>query len=123
MNVLFLNVGVGISGRLSVFESYKQSLGADGANYKIGVNEGQHSGDDTCIMRYDIARAYIDNGNSSIRRVFGGIEAVGGALCVRKTGSGVNAKDHNPQSRYSDAKNGDCRSQILVNDAIAAPRR
>jgi hypothetical protein len=106
-----------------VTETYKQSLGAGGSNYNIGVNEGQHSGDDTCIMRYDIARAYIDNGNSSVRRVFGGIEAVGGALCVRKTGSGVNASDHLPQSRYSDAKNGDCRSQILLNDAIAAPRR
>jgi hypothetical protein len=40
-------------------------------------------------------------------------------LCTLPLGTGVNSKDHVPQSRYGDAERGDCTHQIDVNDLYA----
>jgi hypothetical protein len=92
-------------------------------DFNLGTKGGQHSGADDCVLRYDIAETYIDEKDPKIRRYFGGYEAVGANLCSRKAGSGVNDNNRQPQSRYGDASVGDCKSQILVNDAINAPKR
>ena len=53
-----------------------------------------------------------------------GTEPYGLKLCKTKTGTGVNAPSHKPQSRYGDAAegHGDCFGQITPNDAIP-PRK
>ena len=47
-----------------------------------------------------------------------GTERIGVAICRDKTGTGVNAAGRQPQSRYGNATNGDCFSQICPNDAV-----
>lgn len=89
----------------------------------LGEPHGLHSGPDTCVMRYDDATAYRSQADSKVRYIVE--EAVGTGLCNGFVGTGVNDSGHQPQSRYGDARSGRgfCRSQILVNDAVTAPRR
>ena len=74
-------------------------------------------------MRYNAATGYIPVSDPKIRyRV---VENIGDVLCVRARGTGVNDRDRQPQSRYGDASpgRGDCLHQIVVNDAVEAPKR
>lgn len=90
---------------------------------RLGVKEGPHCGDDHCVMRYDDSRGYAADSDPSLRyRV---TEATGFQLCSGTAGTGVNDPGHTPQSRYGPAASGRgaCSSQILVNDAVAAPER
>jgi hypothetical protein len=86
------------------------------SNVWIGVPGGQHSGDENCIMRYDNAEAYRSLANPNVRYLVD--EVPGFTLCTSGTGTGVNATDHSPQSRYGNATNGrgNCKSQICVSD-------
>jgi len=85
----------------------------------IGHPQAQHSGDDHCVMRYFFANAYPKTGDTSIYYISkAGTEPKGNGLCISPTGTGINDKDHAPQSRYSDARNGRgaCQNWVCVND-------
>ncbi len=107
-----------------------------GADYKIEVGEqrGKSSGNDSCVMRYDVAEVAVGVADPSVR--FGTGEVAGALLCQSAAGTGVNQSGRMPQSRYGDsattpgtppgsaAKNrGNCLSQIHVTDAVPAPKR
>jgi hypothetical protein len=91
---------------------------------EMGSDQGQHSGFENCVMRYDCAETYVYRARNDVR-VFGFQEPVGGALCTAPAGTGVNAAAHVPQSRYGAAQQhrGGCAHQILVSDAVDAPGR
>jgi len=91
----------------------------------IGVEHGQHSGYEQCLMRYEFAEVYKARGAQALGRetyylVPQGTEDVGAQICEEDKGTGVNAPSWMPQSRYGDAANnfGKCKIQICVNDAI-----
>ncbi len=95
------------------------------SKYWIGQPQGQHSGFENCLMRYDCSLAYVlpyavDN------RVTHFFEPLGHLLCTSPVGTGVN-KDGRPDpvSRYGDAAagRGDCLHQLHVTDAVPAPNR
>jgi len=90
-----------------------------------GKLHGEHSGDQDCLMRYYFAQWYPVSGRTdTYYRVTPGTEPFGLKLCRARTGTGINAPSHKPQSRYGDAAEGygDCFSQITPNDAIP-PRK
>ena len=89
----------------------------------VGVDHGEHSGAEDCLMRYYFAKYYESKkpatiGSKQYYLIDEGTEHIGMAICHDKTGTGVNAPGHMPQSRYGDASNGDCFSHICPNDAI-----
>ena len=84
----------------------------------LGVTGGAHSGNDDCVMRYDLADAYRSLAQPNVRYWVDGDEVAGSSLCNHKAGTGVNAAGRTPQPRYGDATNGDCLKQICVNDAM-----
>ena len=93
---------------------------------RLGVANDPHTGDDSCVMRYDDARGYYSKDSpATVRYCFKPGEPAGTSLCTSAAGTGVNASDHAPQPRYGDAaaNRGNCRAQVLVNDNVAAPRR
>ena len=88
-----------------------------------GADQGQHSGADSCVMRYNTSQSYVGRAAKDVRyRVS---EVMGASLCRTSQGTGVNDVGRAPQSRYGAASNsrGDCSHQILVNDAVTAPKR
>jgi hypothetical protein len=95
---------------------------AGGWKMYLGKEGGNHSGDENCVMRYTAAQAYVAPprpGEPNVRYYVGPVEQIGFRLCTLPTGTGVNSKDHVPQSRYGDAERGDCTHQICVNDLYA----
>jgi hypothetical protein len=79
---------------------------------KMGVVNGQHSGDDACVMRYASSEAYESRFDSAARYITK--ESPGTGLCQSPAGFGVNdAEHHEPHSRYGDAaeQRGNCRDQ------------
>jgi hypothetical protein len=90
----------------------------------LGDSLGQHSGDDTCFMRYVVAKAYKSQSNPSVR-YWVSSEPIGTTLCRTNSGTGINAPGRTPQPRYGDAQTGrgDCYHQVRVNDAGNAPER
>lgn len=90
----------------------------------LGGDQGQHSGFDNCVMRYDSAQAYVFRLQPNVR-FWKFEEPVGHALCRSQAGSGVNQAGRTPQDRYGIAAHGrgDCLHQILVNDSVDAPSR
>ncbi len=92
----------------------------------LGLPNDPHTGDDNCVMRYDDARGYYPVSRTpGVRYRFKPGELAGTALCTQAAGTGVNDAGRSPQPRYGDAASGrgNCRSQILVNDNVAAPKR
>jgi hypothetical protein len=87
-----------------------------GAGIWIGVPQGQHSGDEDCMMRYDNAEAYRSQKDPNVRYVVQ--EVPGFTLCTSAAGTGVNVLGRAPQPRYGDAASGrgNCKAQICVND-------
>lgn len=97
----------------------------------IGIDQGQHSGDEDCLMRYDCAFAYRAKTDPSVRYLARG-ESTGMGFCVTAAGTGVNASSHRPQSRYSSTappgvgvedQRGKCKFQLRVNDLGESPKR
>lgn len=86
----------------------------------VGVEQGESSGDQDCVMRYYFARFY--ERGKTLYLIPPGSERIGLDICHAKTGTGINAADHQPRPRYGDATEGDCFPQICPNDAIP-PRR
>jgi hypothetical protein len=82
----------------------------------IGVKQGEHSGDQTCLMRYNSAIAYETT--SSTRYLVIPLEEMGDRFCISSTGTGVNDKDREPQPRYGDTLFGKCMQRVCVKDAI-----
>jgi hypothetical protein len=90
----------------------------------VGVPNDPHTGDDTCVMRYDDAVAHISHSNPTVLYYHPG-EYAGFSICTSPAGTGINAPDWQPEPRYGDAApgRGNCIKQILVNDGVAAPGR
>jgi hypothetical protein len=95
-----------------------------GLDIRIGVPQGQHSGNDSCVMRYDSAGAYVSVSDPDVRYRATN-EPTGTMLCRSRLGTGLNETGRQPQPRYGDADSGrgDCYHQILVNDAVVPPVR
>jgi hypothetical protein len=91
----------------------------------VGVPQGQHSGVEDCVMRYDCAVCYRSRkpDASHVRYDVQGHEVVGNILCEDVKGTGCNDPLHQPHSRYGDAHHGRgaCRYQICVNDTPPPP--
>ncbi len=94
----------------------------------VGVEHGEHSGAEDCLMRYYFAKFYESKkpptiGNMMYYLVTPGTERIGMEICRSSKGTGVNApKPPNlPQSRYGSAASdaGSCFEQICPNDAIS----
>jgi hypothetical protein len=106
------------------FAEYKleESVGMTFYSAYLGKPQGQHSGEQDCVMRYYFAEFYPMNGkDDTYYQVTPGTERIGIDICHAGTGTGINDFDRDPQSRYGDAATGegDCFSQICPNDAIA----
>ena len=98
-----------------------------GANHgmlaSLGAKNGLQSGVEECVMRYDAATGYVSTTDPLLR--YTTKETPGTTLCDSVAGTGVNDSGRTPQSRFGDAASGRgrCKLQILVNDAVGAPRR
>jgi hypothetical protein len=100
----------------------------------LGMPQGQHSGVENCLMRYDIAFAYPSVMQPNVRYLTGG-EIVGTVLCTSRAGTGVNTPLRTPESRYGPAAlktnggpevlddRGNCAGQLRVNDLGTEPKR
>ena len=90
----------------------------------IGLPGDTHTGDDNCVMRYDDASGHLASWNKGVLYYTPG-ESAGFSISNSGAGTGINAPDWLPEPRYGDAASGrgNCVSQILVNDLVAAPRR
>jgi hypothetical protein len=90
----------------------------------LGAANDTHTGNDNCVMRYDDSSGYFSKANPAIIYYTPG-EAEGLSICTLAAGTGINAAGRSPQPRYGDAAagRGDCAKQVLVNDAVPAPRR
>lgn len=84
-----------------------------------GVEHGEGSGCDTCVMRYGMAECYPSLTDPKVRYVVMERNTPGSTLCTSPAGTGINATGHKPQSRYGAAApgRGNCAGQICVNDA------
>ncbi len=102
-------------------------------HWQIGVENGQHSGNEQCPMRYGFAQAYPAHRprqgpavpqSSAPHEIYylvpPGSEDIGIEICTARGGTGVNSPNRAPQSRYGDAAEnfGNCAAQICVNDAV-----
>ena len=95
----------------------------------VGVEHGEHSGAEDCLMRYYFATFYESKqapamGTKMFYEVTPGSERIGVQICRDGKGTGVNEAGHKPQSRYGAAAGdaGNCFGQICPNDAIP-PRK
>lgn len=87
-----------------------------------GAHGGEHSGDTSCFMRYDLSPAYPALHDAALRYWVGRHgEPVGQSLCSAREGNGTNDASHAPQSRYGPARIGRCAQQICVNDLYTHP--
>ena len=89
--------------------------------YQIGVENGQGSGDETCVMRYWLSDVYPKKGaEETWYMVPPGTEPVGTQICSSTTGKTINVAGRSPQPRYFDAAStrGNCKFWVCVNDAI-----
>jgi hypothetical protein len=95
---------------------FKFTREADTDKVKLGIPGGKYSGFEECVMRYFNADAYVDPGNPSVRINVRGDDAPGDKLCTGKAGVEINADAWVNHGRFKDAKLGNCKSYICVND-------
>jgi len=88
----------------------------------LGVQNGESSGDENCIMRYSTAYLSEKNGiDASLPAVQNFrnnattllAQFSGTSLCTSAAGTGINAP---PNSIFGDAAIGNCKSQVNIND-------
>ncbi len=88
----------------------------------VGIEHGEHSGHQDCVMRYSFAKFYEkkDSAEKTLYLVTPGSERIGMEICLTPAGTGNNASSFKPQSRYGDATSagGNSFGQICPNDAI-----
>ena len=87
----------------------------------IGRWSQADSGNELCLMRYYFASAYpVDAQEKAFYLVRPGANRAGRDLCKTPEGTGANAADHEPKSRFSDSApgRGGCFKYICPNDAI-----
>ncbi|HZN58438.1 MAG TPA: tetratricopeptide repeat protein, partial [Planctomycetota bacterium] len=82
----------------------------------LAFKGGQHSGAESCILRYNLATYYIGADEQSIWH-HGDQEPPGFNLCTKPQGSSFNASGHCPEPRYGGASVGCCKDRICVNDS------
>lgn len=86
----------------------------------FGRHQGQHSGNEDCVMRYDCSWAYTPPDVPIMRYclIWNSQEPVGTGLCTSSKGTGVNESGRSPFIRYGDAAGdrGDCSDKFCVND-------
>ena len=101
-------------------------VGRPGLRVYVGYEHGEHSGDETCVMRYKTATVAAKNAFDPNRYFNATPQAVGASICRTAEGTGANADGHAPRPRYGDAdpaapsgprQRGQCARQICVNDA------
>jgi hypothetical protein len=88
----------------------------------VGEPHGQHSGNDSCVMRYWFSNLYPSEANGSVYYdPTDGTEQVGYTMCTSPAGTGVNDPSHPPQPRYFEASpgRGSCKFWVCVSDAYA----
>jgi hypothetical protein len=90
----------------------------------LGAADDTHTGNDNCVMRYDDSSGYFSKAAPGTIYYTPG-EAEGISICTSAAGTGINDAGRSPQPRYGDAApgRGNCIKQVLVNDAVPAPRR
>ncbi|MEW5975607.1 MAG: hypothetical protein AB1898_07355 [Acidobacteriota bacterium] len=101
----------------SIFPQY--SSGQREALILLGTQSGQHSGNEDCWMKYDIADAYAYLKRPADTRIWPSyLEPKGMMLCNSRDGVRSNHTLHKPHSRYGSAapKRGYCIHQIVVSD-------
>ncbi|MDP3069290.1 MAG: hypothetical protein Q8N18_03330 [Opitutaceae bacterium] len=94
--------------------------------FVVGEWQGQSSGDSGCVIRYYFSTIYQQQGDPfAYYRVAPQSEPIGHGICRSADGTGINARDRSPQSRYGPAaaNRGNCLGQICVNDAIPPKKR
>lgn len=113
---------------ITLFDAETQQALKPGPNYPanglelyLGMQHGEHSGMEDCIMRYNAASMYKDAaGNYMLLKANNGMsyEMTGIQLCTSPAGTGINAPSHKPQPRYGDAAagRGNCMHQFCIND-------
>jgi hypothetical protein len=76
----------------------------------VGVNQGEHSGNANCLMRYTVAQWYVPEASPIDRVLFTEPNPIGTELCPRPAAEGIWKK------RFGDAARGDCRHRLAVRD-------
>jgi hypothetical protein len=105
---------------LRFYDDMALTWGNNGA--LVGVEHGEHSGDQDCLMRYYFAKYYESKepGEKTLYLATAGTERIGMQICRSGKGTGINDDTHSPQSRYGNTagESGNCFEQICPNDAI-----
>ncbi len=95
------------------------------AELHIAAWNGEHSGDDTCVMRWSrstltTSGQYVsivtDRAEPNVRWIFVGPETIGDTLCDGKAGTGLNAPGRAPRPWHGAALEGNCKKQLVVSD-------
>jgi hypothetical protein len=99
----------------------------------IGVQQGETSGNEDCIMRYSVANivekngthttlpvvkdfkptVYKENGEQKKIEYTTYMQSTGTSLCTEATGTGINGR---PNYYFGNATNGNCKQKVKVND-------
>jgi len=88
---------------------------------EMGQPGSPYSGHQDCVMRYYFADLYVAQGRPNTYYLIDpGTDRIGLELCESPAGTGVNAANRRPQSRFGDAAEGrgNCASMLCPNDAI-----
>jgi hypothetical protein len=98
---------------------------AAGGCYEVAVKGGMYSGNDTCMMRYDMTNFYENpagncewkRGGKTVRGKLYGQDPPGMSMCENPRGTGVNDAS-NPDNKAGDASSGrgECKYKFCLNN-------
>jgi hypothetical protein len=93
--------------------------------YEVAVKGGMYSGNDTCMMRYDMTHFYENpagncewkRGGKTVRGKLYGQDPPGMSMCENPRGTGVNDAS-NPDNKAGDASSGrgECKYKFCLNN-------